>query len=85
MPLIQQNILQDDCNGQAVTHIQESVAMIRISVHLAGEESDQHIIRLASRVSRMITVCEVPTKLKSRLCSQDEVLAPNDCPAWPSS
>jgi hypothetical protein len=38
--------------------------MIQIGVHLIGEELDQHIIRLASQVSRMTIVCEVPTKLK---------------------
>jgi hypothetical protein len=50
--------------------------MIRIGVHPAGEEPDQHVIRLASRVTHMTTVREVPTKSKLSPCAQDEVLAP---------
>jgi hypothetical protein len=63
--------------------ISESVVAIRIGVHPVGEEPDQHVVRAASRVSRMTTVCEVPTKSKSGLCSRDEVLAPNDHPTRP--
>jgi hypothetical protein len=59
--------------------------MIRIGVYPTGEEPDQHIIRLASRVSYMTTVREVPTKSKLGPYYQDEVLAPNDRPARPSS
>jgi hypothetical protein len=59
--------------------------VIRIGVHPAGEELDQHVVRLASRVSRMTTVREVSTKSKLSPCSRDEVLAPNDRPARPSS
>jgi hypothetical protein len=50
--------------------------MIRIGVHPTGEEPDQHVVRLASRVSHTTTVREVPTKSKLSLCTQDEVLAP---------
>jgi hypothetical protein len=81
---IQQDILWDDSNEQAVTHI-ESVMMIRIGVHPVEEEPDQHIIHAAPWVSHMTTVHEVPTKSKSGFCSQDEVLAPSDRPSWPSS
>jgi hypothetical protein len=37
--------------------------MIQIGVHPTGEEPDQHIIRIASRVLCTTTICEVPTKL----------------------
>jgi hypothetical protein len=40
--------------------ISESVAVIRIDIHSVGEEPDQHVMRLASRVSRTTTVREVP-------------------------
>jgi hypothetical protein len=65
--------------------ISESVKVTRIDIHLAGEEPDQHIVRVTHGVSRTTTVCEVPTKSKSGLCSRDEVLAPDDRPARPSS
>jgi hypothetical protein len=65
--------------------ISESVMLIQIGVHPAGEEPDQHVVRLASRVSCMTTVREFPTKLKSGLCSRVEVLAPSDRPARSSS
>jgi hypothetical protein len=59
----------------------ESVTVISIGVHHIGEEPDQHIIRLASRVSCTATIHEVPTKLKLDPCSRDKVLAPSDRPA----
>jgi hypothetical protein len=58
--------------------ISESVAVIQINIHPSGQEPDQHVIRVAPTVSRTTIVCEVPTKLKSGLCSRDEVLAPSD-------
>jgi hypothetical protein len=36
--------------------------VIQIGVYPAGEEPDQHVIRVAHRVSRTTTVCKVPTK-----------------------
>jgi hypothetical protein len=63
----------------------EGVVVIRIGVHPTGEEPDRHIIRVAPRVSQMTTVCEVPTKLNLGPCSRDEVLAPSNHPAQPSS
>jgi hypothetical protein len=65
--------------------ISESVKVTRINIHLVGEEPDQHVVRVTHEISRMTTVCEVPTKLKLGLCSCDEVLAPGDRPARPSS
>jgi hypothetical protein len=65
--------------------ISESVTTIQIDIHPAREEPDQHIIRIAPRVSRTTTVCEVPTKSKSELCSRDEVLAPRERLTRPSS
>jgi hypothetical protein len=41
------NILRDDCNDKLLLMI-ESVAVIPIDIHLAGEEPDQHAIRLIS-------------------------------------
>jgi hypothetical protein len=58
--------------------ISESVTVTQIDIHFAGEEPDQHIVRVTLRVSRTTTVREVPTKLKSSPCSWDEVLAPSD-------
>jgi hypothetical protein len=65
--------------------ISESVTVIRIDIHHVGEESDQHVVCVAPWVSCTTTVCEVSTKLKSGLCSRDEVLAPSDCLIRPSS
>jgi hypothetical protein len=59
--------------------------VIQIGVHPAGEESDQHVVRLPSRVSRTTTVREVRTKSKLGSCSQDEVLSLSDRLARPSS
>jgi hypothetical protein len=59
--------------------------MIRIGVHPTGEEPDQHVILVATWVSRTTTVRKVPTRSKSGLCSRDEVLAPSDRPARLSS
>jgi hypothetical protein len=59
--------------------------VIQIDVHTVEEEPDQHVVHLASWVSRTITVREVPTKLELVPCSWDEVLAPSDRPARPSS
>jgi hypothetical protein len=53
----------------------ESVTTIQISVHHAGEEPDRYVVRVAPGVSHMTTVCEVPNKSKSGLCSRDDVLA----------
>jgi hypothetical protein len=58
--------------------ISGSVAVAQFNIHPAGEEPDQHIVRVTSGVSHTTTVCEVPTKSKSGPCSRDEVLAPSD-------
>jgi hypothetical protein len=55
--------------------ISESVVAIQIGVHPVGEEPDQHVVHVTSGVSCTTTGCEVPTKLKSVPCSQDEVSA----------
>jgi hypothetical protein len=65
--------------------ISESVMAIQIGVHYTGEELDQHVVHVASRVSRTTTVCKVPTKSKSDPCSRNEVLAPRDRSTHPSS
>jgi hypothetical protein len=57
----------------------ESVAVIRIDIHPAGEEPDQHAVRATPEVSCTTTVCEVPNKLKLGPYSCNEVLAPR----WP--
>jgi hypothetical protein len=59
--------------------------VIQICVPLVGKEPNQHVIHLASQVSRTTTVREVPTKSKLGPCTRDEVLAPSDHPARPSS
>jgi hypothetical protein len=79
MPSVQQDILQDDNNDKR-SLISESGAVTRIDIHPAGEEPDQHAVRATLGVSRTATICEVPTKSKSSLCSRDEVLDPSD--AW---
>jgi hypothetical protein len=84
MSSMQQYILRDDSNDKR-SLISESVMVIRIGVHPRGEEPDQHVIHVAPWVSRTITICEVPTKSKLRLCYWDKVLAPSDHPARPSS
>jgi hypothetical protein len=63
----------------------ESAMAIRIGVHPTGGEPVQHVIHVASQVSRMTTVCEVPTKSNLGPCSWDEVLTPDDRAAQPSS
>jgi hypothetical protein len=65
--------------------ISESVVVIQIGIHPTGEEPNQHVVRVAPQVSRRTTVHEVPTRSKSGPCSRDEVLAPSDRPARPSS
>jgi hypothetical protein len=80
MSSIQQDILRDDSNDKR-SLISEHVMAIQICVYPAGEEPDQHVICLVSRVSRTTTVREVPTKSKLSPCSRDEVLAPSDRPA----
>jgi hypothetical protein len=62
----------------------ESVTVIRIGVHPAGEEPNQHVIRMLPWVSRMTTIYKVPTRSKSGPYSRDEVLAPSDRLAWSS-
>jgi hypothetical protein len=84
MPSIQQDIVRDDSNTKQ-SLIYEGVAVIRIGVQPAGKEPDQYVVRMASRVSCMTTVREVPTKSKLGPCSQDEVLAPSDRPTRSSS
>jgi hypothetical protein len=54
----------------------ESVTVIQIGVHPVRKEPDQHVICVASRVSRTTTVHEVPTKSNLSPSSQDEVFAP---------
>jgi hypothetical protein len=56
----------------------ESVTVTQIDIHPTGEESDRHVIRVALGVSHTTTVRKVSTKLKSGLCSRDEVLTPSD-------
>jgi hypothetical protein len=65
--------------------ISKSVAAIRIGVHPAVEEPDQHIIRVAPQVSRLTTFHKVPTRLKSGLCSRDEIFVPSNHPTRPLS
>jgi hypothetical protein len=84
MPSIQQDTLWDDSNDKRPL-ISESLAAIWIGVHPAGEEPDQHIIHVATHVSRMTTIHEVPTKSNLGPCSQDEVLACSDRTTLPSS
>jgi hypothetical protein len=52
--------------------------VIQIDIHPAGEEHDQHIVRMTPGVSRMTTIRKVPIKSKSGPCSWDEVLAHSD-------
>jgi hypothetical protein len=59
--------------------------MIQIGVHPIREEPDQHVVRMAPRVSCKTVVHKVPTKSKSGLCSRDGVLAPSDRPGLPHS
>jgi hypothetical protein len=42
--------------------ISESVTVIRINIHPAGEEPNQHIVCVTPGVSCMITIRKVPTK-----------------------
>jgi hypothetical protein len=65
--------------------ISESVTVIRIGVHPAGKKPDQHIARVAPRVTHMTTIREVPTRSKLGPCSRDKILAPSDRPVQPSS
>jgi hypothetical protein len=58
--------------------VSESVTVIQIDIHHAVEEPDQHVICVTPEVSCTTIACEVPIKLKSGLCSQDEILAPSD-------
>jgi hypothetical protein len=58
--------------------IYESVTVTQIDIHPTGEEPDRHVVRVAPGVSCTTTICEVPTKSKSGLCSRDEILAPSD-------
>jgi hypothetical protein len=65
--------------------ISESVVVNRINKHPTEEEPDQHVVRVAPRVSRTATMRKVPTRSKSMPCSWDEVLAPSDRPTRSSS
>jgi hypothetical protein len=56
--------------------------VIRIDVHLAREELNQHVVRLASRVSHMTIVYEIPTKSKLGHCSRMKSWPP--AIVWPS-
>jgi hypothetical protein len=47
-------------------------------LHPTGEEPDQHTVYVTSGVSRMTTICDVPTKSKSGPYFRDEVLAPSN-------
>jgi hypothetical protein len=58
--------------------ISESVAVTQIDIHPTGEELDRHVVLMTPGVSSTTTIDNVPTKSKSRLCSQDEVLAPSN-------
>jgi hypothetical protein len=59
--------------------------VIQIGVHAVGEEPDEHIVRVAPWVSCTMNIRKLPTKLKSGPYTKDEVLAPSDRPAHPSS
>jgi hypothetical protein len=65
--------------------ISESVAAFRIDIHPIGEEPDRHVVHVAPRISRPTTVREVPTTSNLGPYSRDEVLAPSDRLARPSS
>jgi hypothetical protein len=65
--------------------ISESVAVTQIDIQPTREEPDQHVVHMAHRVPHTTTVREVPTKSKSGLCFRDEVLAPSNHLARPSS
>jgi hypothetical protein len=56
----------------------ESVVTIRIDIDPAGEEPDQHIVRVVSRVSRTTTFRKVSTGSTLGLYSRDEILVPSD-------
>jgi hypothetical protein len=84
MPSIQQDILRDDSNKQAVTHIRECRSDSNRCTPCRGR-TWQHVVRMASRVSRTTIICEVPTKSNMGPCSWDEVLATSNRPTRPSS
>jgi hypothetical protein len=64
--------------------ISESVMMIQIDVHPAGDEPDQHNVRLASWVSRMTTVRE--SVLSQAWAPAPEMKSwPPGSSGWPSS
>jgi hypothetical protein len=65
--------------------ISESVAVIRICIYPVGEEPNQHVVCVTPQVSRTTTFREVSTKSKLGSCCRDEVLAPSDHSAQPSS
>jgi hypothetical protein len=58
--------------------ISDSVTVIRIDIHPVRKEPDQHVVRVAPRVSCTITIHKVSTRSKSGLCSRDEILVPSD-------
>jgi hypothetical protein len=84
MPSMQQDILQYDNNDKR-SLISESVTAIRIGVHPAGEEPNQHVVRMAPWDSHTTIFREVPIRSKSGLYSRDEVLTLSNRPARPSS
>jgi hypothetical protein len=55
MPLVQQDILQDDSNDKRAL-ISESVTAIRIDIQLAEEEPDQHAVCMIPEVSLTTTI-----------------------------
>jgi hypothetical protein len=77
MSQVQQGILRDDSNDKR-SLISESIVVIQIDIHPAGEEPDRHVVHMAPGVSRTTTDGEVLTKSKLGLCSWDEVLVPSD-------
>jgi hypothetical protein len=65
--------------------LSESVVAIQIGIHPTEEEPNQHIVRVAPRITRITTIHNVHNGSKLGPCSRDEVLAPNDRPSRPSS
>jgi hypothetical protein len=71
------NIPRDYSNGQAVTNIQECHGYLNQYTPCRRRTWPTSHTRDPG-VSRITTVCEVPTKSKPSLCSRDKVLSPSD-------
>jgi hypothetical protein len=86
---VNKDILRDDNNDKR-SFKSESVVVIRIGVDPAGEEPDQHVVHLASRVLHTRTLREVPTKSKLGPCSRMKfwppvIIRPERCRGLPHS